>query len=1016
MSCYNCAVSPGIYSATQAPLSSSANIALFSFLLFLVQVLAPFDAFSLDPSKEISQYTHRVWLKKDGLPQNSVLALAQTPDGYLWIGTFEGLARFDGINFRIYTPLNTPGLRGRTVRCLSVGRDSTLWIGLAEGGGLARLKNENLTPVNLGLKDTAITVTSVFEGSDDRLWVGSDRGLLCLHDGSVERRYNSSDGLSREVVTGIAEDHDGRILVAAGSPFVFEKNRFVNLFPPSLVEGRVRSIVTGADGCIWMGTMDNGVTSVCNGKVTHYSKAQGLPSPQVDALLEDNAGVMWVGTLGGLARIHGAKIATYGAGDGLSGDEVMSLLSDREGNLWAGVATGGLNRFVEGTFTTYFATGNPTRNFIYSVFEDRTGKILAGAASREVLAFTGGKFVPDPEIPGDLLGIPLSFLRQKNGQLWVGTARGLYIGKNGKFKHYPLGFIAAILEDPHGRVWVGSSKGLLYRARDGTFPVFPVATPGKYISVRLLHLDNQGRIWVGTAMDGLFRMRIPPAGADLEREHPEDCRWFTPSDGLRSGWISSLVEEKDGTVWVTAYGGGLARIKDDAVANAAGGDLTEVNLHTLREDLRGWFWMSSNNGVFRVLKSDVEAYLDGRTKSFSCSQFGLSAGMASDECNGGSINSSAQTPDGRMWIPTSMGVSVVNPDSLPINMVAPATNLEYVRVGRRDFPSFRDISSFDEGEVEFGYNAVSLSAPERVQFRVKLEGFDGSWIDATGRRIASYTNLPPGRYIFLVQAANADGAWNTAGISYTFTIKPRFYQTWWFFALCGSLVMMVGAGLHAVVRRDRDRQLVAAQLESKLAQAQLKVLEMQMQPHFLFNTLNGISVLIREDPDAATRMIARLSEFVRIALDRSGVQEIPLREELFFVDRYLQIELLRFADRLSVQQDIKEDLLDALVPTMILQPIIENAIRHGISKRRGPVTIQIAACRENGGLTLHVRDNGAGLAAGLATIKEGIGLTNTRARLQQLYGEHQKLDLSSPSSGGVDVELRIPYHTESARA
>jgi two-component sensor histidine kinase len=388
--------------------------------------------------------------------------------------------------------------------------------------------------------------------------------------------------------------------------------------------------------------------------------------------------------------------------------------------------------------------------------------------------------------------------------------------------------------------------------------------------------------------------------------------------------------------------------------------------------------------------------------------------MTSDECNGAFQSSGFRGRDGRLWFPTTAGAVMVAPDSLPTNLVPPAVVLEHARINREEVLRTPGIaSSFGDREFEFAYTGISLSAPDLVQFRVMLEGYDNGFIDVGERKICSYTNLSPGSYTFRVQARNADGVWNRAGASFPFLVSPRFYQTWWFSLLCALGVMTAGAGLHAVWRRDRDRQLVAAQLESRLAQAQLKVLEMQVQPHFLFNTLNGISVLIRDDPEKARSMITRLSEFVRMALDRSGVQEISLREELLFVDRYLQIELLRFADRLTVKEEVDDALLDALVPAMILQPLVENAIRHGVSKRRGPVTIRIAASRDNGSLSLHVCDNGAGLGLnGGGGVREGIGLTNTRERLRQLYGEYQRLDFVSVATGGVEVALTIPYHME----
>jgi LytS/YehU family sensor histidine kinase len=229
--------------------------------------------------------------------------------------------------------------------------------------------------------------------------------------------------------------------------------------------------------------------------------------------------------------------------------------------------------------------------------------------------------------------------------------------------------------------------------------------------------------------------------------------------------------------------------------------------------------------------------------------------------------------------------------------------------------------------------------------------------------------------------------------------------------LLAGLIIAVILAIWFLYKRDRDRELQGSQLESKLAQAQVQILEMQLQPHFLFNTLNGIMVLIKQDPDMASRMIARLSEFLRLTLDSAGEQEVTLRRELEYLSRYIQIEQLRFGDRLTVEQSVNPDDLEALVPNLILQPIVENAIRHCVSRRRGPARISIEAIRENGSLTIHVRDNGTGLQGVMgAGIKEGIGISNTRTRLRYLYGTAQEFGLSDQEGGGVDVKLSIPYH------
>jgi len=390
--------------------------------------------------------------------------------------------------------------------------------------------------------------------------------------------------------------------------------------------------------------------------------------------------------------------------------------------------------------------------------------------------------------------------------------------------------------------------------------------------------------------------------------------------------------------------------------------------------------------------------------------FGVSDGMVSDECNGGFFHSGLKSSDGRLWFPTVSGIIMADPAVLPHNDVPPTVAIQRVSADQKEVTSlFNPTLPPGGGDLVFEYAGLSFASPERVEYQFKLDGFNKEWVEAGTRREAYYTNIPPGTYTFKVRAGNADGVWNEIATSYAFTILPHFYETTWFYMMCALGCVSFAAGGFLLYRRDRNRELMASQLESKLAQAQLQVLEMQLQPHFLFNTLNGIMVLIRENPEKAGKMIARLSELLRMTLERRGVQEVPLQKELEFVERYLQIEMIRFEDRLTVHQEISNALRDALVPNMVLQPLVENAIRHGVAKRRGQARIEISATRQNGSITLSVRDNGTGLSpSARQEIKEGIGLSNIRARLQQLYGAAQEFELTSPQGGGVDARLTIP--------
>jgi ligand-binding sensor domain-containing protein len=999
-------------------------------------VPAPAAANGLDPTRDLTQYSLTSWSKRQGLPQNSVCAIAQTPDGYLWFGTMEGLARFDGVNFRVQNVRNTPQLGTNYISALRVTRDSTLWIGTT-GAGLLRMRAGSFRRVTTAPELNRAIVWQIVQDRAGRIWAATNVGLVLIEGDSVRRVFSQADALPLASVNSVCEDSSGTILALTRKGiWKLEGECFFPYLPAndpkagmnkdpgalassrgggggSSIPGIPATIITGSDGSLWIGTWNAGLFRYRDGVLQNYSHKEGLGAGSVSRLCEDSRGSLWIGTsYGGVSRLSNGKLAGLTSADGLSGDEILSLFEDREGNFWIGVSTGGVNRLVNSKFITYRTGQTPFDNMVWGIQADRRGRVFAGTGAGALMEFHGGKFLPSPLMKANVSGVLFSMLEDREGRRWFGTSDGLHLVEQGRTRTFPVGRVFSIAEDMYGRIWTAGLKGVLFF--DGR-EFRPVSSDSalQLVVVRSIAFDRSGHVWLATNDRGVGRMPLPPKGGLPLLTTPKAIRWFQHEHGLSSNWITHILADSADRLWVATYGGALNLIRGDSICSfTATSGLPEDGLMSIIEDDLGTFWLTSNNGVTRVSKADLLAYAEGSATTVPVQSFGVSDGMYSDECNGGYQASTTRTPDGKLWFPTTAGVVMVDPRFLPVNTIPPTVVLERVRVdniegetrGRAEYAP-------GNGELEFQFSGLSFAAPERVRYRYMLEGFNQSWIDAASRREAYYTNINPGTYRFKVIACNADGVWSEAGVDYAFTLRPHFRQTIWFSVLLGLSLLAVAAGVMMLYKRDRDRELQASQLESKLTQAQLQILEMQLQPHFLFNTLNGIMVLIREDPETASLMIARLSEFLRLTLESAGAQEVTLRRELEFLDRYVQIERLRFGDRLTVEQDVPHELLDAMVPNLILQPLVENAIRHGVSKRRGQALISIGVTRDDGTLSIHVRDNGTGLPTrGSAELKEGVGLSNTRARLRHLYGQKQRFELNSPPDGGVSVLLSLPFH------
>jgi ligand-binding sensor domain-containing protein len=965
----------------------------------LVLVLAGFvltgPLFALDPNRAITQYGLDNWKKKDGLPQHSIPAIARTRDGYLWVGTEEGLLRFDGSKFRLFDASNTPHLARHNIVRLLAGRRGGLWIGTL-GGGL--------------------------------VWT----------DGETFRRYTTKDGLSEDVVSALCEDRDGTLWVGTFSKGVnhFAGGRFTLLGKrDGLSNDEIRAIHQDAEGALWIGTRGGGVNRWQNGRVETWSTANGLSNDQVTSLADDGAGGVWIGTRKGLGRWSGGKLTVLTTADGLKNDEVTSLARDRDGVVWVGTVTGGLNRIAGARIDSLTKHEGLPDDTILSIVDDEDGNLWVGSDGG-LTRLSAGAFLPT----GTLEGLPSDDVRPvfttSDGDLWVGTrGAGLARSTGGSWKIYtqkdglPSDRVWALHQDRAGDVWAGTKSGLA-RFHNGRWTSFTKSDGLAADLVFAIVSDAAGDMWIGT-VGGLTRYKDGKFTS------------FGPADGLTNERVYALLPGSDGTLWIGTAGGGLDRMKDGRITAAfpsseapfvfaileepdgailvGTGDhgltrfdgkrvtkiaraegLSDDTVFTIVDDGLGFLWMTSNRGVFRVAREEIARLVSGKTRRVVSESFGTSDGMRESECNGGYQPAGWRAPDGTLWFPTASGLVSVDPARLPAAPRDPIVHIEDVFAdGERLTPEKAAVLAPGRDHLEFRYTAAEFRAPSQLRFRYRLEGYDRDWTEAGDRRAAFYTNLPAGSYHFRVAASARPNHWVETR-PYDFRLKAHFYKTPWF---AGALVAAAALGL-AVIHRARLR---SARLASELAHARLEVLESQLQPHFLFNTLNLMLPLVKRDPDAAVNTIVKLGDLVRASMRRDAADLVPLHREIELLQSYLDIQKLRFGDRLQVSIDVDPDVIEVGVPPFILQPFVENAIKHGVVRGPRPTEIALSARRSGRRLLLAVTNtvNEAAARPEPGPSSLGFGLPNARARLALLYGEDWRLT-QKRTRERFSVEVDIP--------
>ncbi len=781
------------------------SIRFFGILCVCTLALLP-SAFPLNPRIAVSQYSHRMWQIEQGLPQVSVHAISQTTDGYIWIGTEDGLARFDGLQFTIFDQQALRGIESISFEGMLTAPDGSLWASTT--GGLIHLSKDRFKIYTSRDGIPRAHFSAMVMDNAGVLWIGSKGSGLVRLDQNGFTKYTTSDGLIHDEIWALEFTEDGSIWIGTRGGLSRYKNGQFTSFTVAngLSDNWVCALHKDQSGGLWVGT-DKGLDHVRIGATPAISKHQGLQQVSVQSLLVDRNGVTWIGTHGmGLKRMQGDKIDTLSPAEGLSDDYVLSLFEDREGNLWVGTSNGGLNCLRDSIVQSYGKPEGLPPGSVQSVREDRNGAIWIGSEKDGLLWLKNGKVRQYTMRDGMLQNSGGALTEDARGDMWIGSDVGLNRIHNGQVSNIPAGpdapvsYVRVIYPARDGSIWIGTKGNGVLKYSNGRYTRFTKKNGLPDDWVRVILQDSQGTFWFGT-------------NAGLACLKNDRFIKYDFSSGLPQNSITALYEDRDGVLWIGTYGGGLVRLsKGEFKTISTRQGLAHDVIYAILEDNLNYLWFSCNQGIFRVGREDLNALVRGKRPRVSSTFFDTSDGMRSRECNGGTQPSAWKGADGRLWFATIEGAVSVDPAHLEMQTPPPTVLLKSVRINGEnvDFTNPRSLPP-SRGDMEFEYTGLSFIAPERVRFSYKLTGFDNDWIDAGTRRTAFYTKVPPGRYTFVVQAINRDGLWSRNGVSFTFVLRPAFYQTRWFYGICIVGFVGLGVGIYLLrlrVLKVREHQLV----------------------------------------------------------------------------------------------------------------------------------------------------------------------------------------------------------------
>ena len=1011
----------------------------------------------LDLQHNFDRVVKQSWKTEHGLPQSSVTSIVQSSDGYIWVGTFGGIARFDGVRFTVFDSANTPGIFNNRVMALFEDRDGVLWAGTE--GGLSRRERGQWSTLTTTDGLPSSNISTVTQDADGVVWAGTANGLAAIRNGSVV--HGLWEPVSAGLPSYVAAGRRGNIWAVAGRR-LFDVTRGIPAevpspiadgVPPPLVvfESRDSALWVGFDGATWRRDTTGGWTPL------------GISA---SAMTEDAAGSVLLASERDVWRWRDGQLVSRVAVVPARGDRLRALRMDRDGGLWIGTDREGLEVWRRSRVTALGTADGFPGGSVVPVLEDRSGRMWIGAPCYGVRAVPVGASRAAP-VTLDKLGCTWALAEDPSGDIWAGGfGTGVHRISNGKVvAQYTTAEglvdngVNALFFDRSGTLWIGTYRGVS-RFAGGRFTTVPLSAEDTSMGAHYITQDRSGAIWIGAR--GLIRID----GNQIQR--------FAAGEGLSNDAVRAIYEDRDGVLWIGTYGGGLNRFKDGKFNSFSTRDgLIDNTVSMIFEDARGNLWLNGNAGISRVARQDLNDLAEGRRTRVEVGWFGTAEGMKNREGNGGGQPAGWQSADGRLWFPTLEGVVVVD-----TNEPLPQPPSVLIEEGRAD-DKVLDLNRRTRvapgvGKFEFTYTAFAYGNPSSLRFKVMLEGYDPDWVEAGDRRQASYTNLAPGAYQFRVIARSNDGVWSEPGEPLTFELAPRFYQTAWFQSLATLAFFGVAwVAYHISVRglRARANRLAAlvdertqaqealrrtnTELESAMAQlrqAQQTLVQQeriralgQMASGIAHDINNSLAPIVgysdlllssedpREDPqlvpaleaihtsaqDAAS-VVRRLIQFYR---RRSGgpafpaVDLAPLIEQVvLFTQPKWKTELESRGATITIEQDLPPLPSVAADPSE-LREALTNIVFNAVEAMPDGGVIRFSAVEVEGGIALSISDSGIGMTEDessrcfepfFSTKGErgtGLGLATVFGAVQRFSGT---ITVESAPGAGTTFTITLP--------
>ncbi|MEN8221618.1 MAG: two-component regulator propeller domain-containing protein [Acidobacteriota bacterium] len=746
---------------------------------------------------------HSSWTTKEGLPSDSINDIIQDRTGYIWIGTFNGLVRFDGIDFFTFSKYEKHGFESNSVTSLIEDVDGAIWIG-TNGEGISRYINNKFTMFNNKiLKNKVIKSLSIDRSG--LLWIGTGNGLLVSDKrGSIsiplKGKYNEQN------IELVYHDPDGQMWISteSGGISVFFNGILKNLPVLEKLKGNVvTAVMKDREKNIWIGTKNQSLFLIKKGVLSNFKDQRGFNANTITSIRQGKHGCVWISTDSGFFRYTENKLHHYSEKNGLSDNQVSKILEDKEGSIWIATSRGGINKLSDGKFVSLTSLQGLINDKVNSIFQDGKNTFWIGTDGG-LSIISDGKFVRS-NITRYLRGVRIRHInKDSTGRMWISTYSDF--GMVTYHKDKIIKFTArdglssnrcrVSIEDSAKNIWIGTPNGLNMIGSGSEIRTFTKKNGLSDNYILSLFEDSEQKLWITTNGGGisvLSRGRFSTLKA---------------RDGLPSNIVFRVHEDRDKIFWISTSGG-LSRYDGKSFFNySKSNGLPDNAVFQVLEDGKGRMWLTAEQGIYIASKKSLNRIAKERSGSIKVTLYNNLDGLLDSPTP---VSWAITTNEGKNMFSTLMGVATIDTLNIPINEKPPSLLIEMIRVDNRSYsPAQIKLLSPNYKRLTFAYTALSYVIPHKVQYKYKLEGFDEEWSGLTTTREVSYTTLPPGNYVFKVKAVNNDGVWNVGNVQIPFSQKPFFYQTLWFYiAIILSLIGIIALvlGLRIINLRKRSDEL-----------------------------------------------------------------------------------------------------------------------------------------------------------------------------------------------------------------